>query len=386
MSFRIFYLLTPVLLVSFFGSGQVHGQMEAEEILAKAPEVSISYAASARTEALFYNLAKHAPKNILIGHEDALAYGLGWKGEKGRSDMKDVTGSHPAVMGWDLSKIGKTPYNIDSVDFNKMSQWIIEAYKMGCVNTISWHIDNLTSGGDSWDQTPSVADILPGGKKYDEYLAKLDLVADFIGGLKTGFIIKKRVPVILRPFHEHTGGWFWWGAPHCTKGEYIALWRFTADYLRNVKKLDNLLLAYSPDGVNSEEAYMERYPGNDYVDIMGYDYYIHENPERKDPEQLVRRLRMLVELAGKYGKIPAFTETGYETIPDPEFWTNFLLKSLKSDPLAPQIAYLLVWRNAYPEHHYAPYPGHKSAADFIKFYQDELTWFQTDLPDLYQKP
>lgn len=386
MPFQFKHLLFFGFLFFLLGTEPIIGQMAMNPPGINAPQPKVSYESSSITQALFHNLNKYASKNILIGHEDALAYGLGWKGESNRSDIKDVTGSHPAVMGWDLSKIGKTAYNIDSVDFSQMQQWMIQAYKLGCVNTISWHLDNLASGGDSWDRTPSVSAILPGGEKYEAYLEKLDLVADFIGGLKTGFMGRKRVPIILRPYHEHTGSWFWWGADHCTKGEYITLWRFTADYLRKVKKLDNILIAYSPDGVDTEEAYMERYPGDDYVDIMGYDYYIHENPVRKDPDQLVKRLRMVVELAQKHGKVPAFTETGYESIPEPEFWTDFLLKALKSDPLTQQIAYLLVWRNARPDHHYAPYPGHKSAENFKKFHQDELIWLQKDLPNMYQKP
>ena len=55
-------------------------------------------------------------KGILIGHEDDLAYGVGWKEEKGRSDIKDITGSYPALYGWDVSKLGR-PFNIDTVDF-----------------------------------------------------------------------------------------------------------------------------------------------------------------------------------------------------------------------------------------------------------------------------
>ena len=61
----------------------------------------------------------------MFGHQDDLAYGVGWKYEKGRSDIKDVTGDYPAVYGWELGHLEiDSPYNLDSVPFNTMQQLI----------------------------------------------------------------------------------------------------------------------------------------------------------------------------------------------------------------------------------------------------------------------
>ena len=120
--------------------------------------------ATSQTKALFHNLKSIGSEGILFGHQDDLAYGVYWKDEPGRSDVKDASGSYPAVFGWDISKIGQRPFNIDSVDFEKMKGWIRQAYQMGGINTISWHIDNPVTGGDSWDNTPAVYTILPEGK------------------------------------------------------------------------------------------------------------------------------------------------------------------------------------------------------------------------------
>lgn len=361
--------------------------IQAQNSLA-APAIKISEVsnqdAAPQTQALYHNLKKYASSHILFGQEDALAYGLNWREDKDRSDIKDVSGSHPALIGWDLSKLGQTKWNIDTVDFRKMRKWMKKAYKMGCVNTISWHLDNPKTGGSTWDKTPAVASILPGGEKHDFYLSRLDLVAKYIRKLRTGFLASERIPIIFRPFHEHTGSWFWWGKDHCTPEEYVQLWRFTADYLREKKGLNNLLFAYSPDGTETEEEYMERYPGDDYVDIMGFDYYIHNNEVRKNPEELVKRVKVLVDLAERHDKIPAITESGFETIPDPDFWTDFLLSSFKSDPAVQKIAYFMVWRNARKDHHYGPYPGHQSAENFNLFQQDDMIWLQRDLPNLYK--
>lgn len=54
-----------------------------------------------------------------------------------------------------------------------------------------------------------------------------------------------KVPVLFRPWHEHTGSWFWWGEKLCTPEEYKALWHMTVDILRS-DGVDNALYAYSP--------------------------------------------------------------------------------------------------------------------------------------------
>lgn len=339
--------------------------------------------ATKKTKALYANLLALKDNYVLFGHQDALAYGVKWKEEEGRSDVKDVCGQYPAVFGWDISKLGKYEHNIDSVHFGKMKEWMKEVYKMGGVNTISWHMDNFTSKGSSWDTTACVAHILPGGPHHELYKQKLDLFADFIDDLKVGFIFKKKIPIIFRPLHEMTGHWFWWGKGHATPEEYKALWQFTVEYLRDEKDLHNLLYCFSTDICENIEEYMEYYPGDDYVDIMGMDDY-WDVGERGNPENLTMRLRMLVELAEAHNKIPVLSETGFETIPHESWWTDILLHHIKKDPTASRIAYLLVWRNARLNHHYAPYSGHISAPNFQEFVQDSTILLESQLPKMYK--
>ncbi len=82
------------------------------------------------------------------------------------------------------------------------------------------------------------------------------------GGLGPA-ISENALPIIFRPFH---------GA-NVTVDEYVQLWRFTVDYLRDEKGLHNLLFAYSTDVFTDEEDYLELYPGHEYVDVLGYDDY-----------------------------------------------------------------------------------------------------------------
>ncbi|WP_216650021.1 glycosyl hydrolase [Lewinella sp. W8] len=341
--------------------------------------------ATKATQSLYENLRALAPEKTLFGHQDAFAYGVEWKHwHRRRSDVQDVCGQHPAVFGWDVSKLGQRPYNIDTVDFRAMQGWIRQAYRMGGINTISWHLDNFL-GGDSWTTgTPTVAAILPGGTHHEQYRAKLDLFADFLRELKVGFPVQRPVPIIFRPFHEHTGNWFWWGKPHATAEQYKALWRFTVSYLRDEQQIHQLLYCYSPDVVKNEEEYLEYYPGDEYVDILGLDDY-HDVGRWGRAKQLTKRLSMLVQLAEERGKVAALTETGYEAVPERKWWTDTLLRHLEASPEARRIAWVLLWRNARKDHHYGPYPGHPSAENFREFAGSENMLFLDELPNMYRR-
>lgn len=344
--------------------------------------------ATKRTRALFANLHHISGSKVMFGHQDDLAYGVYWRREEGRSDVQETCGAYPAVFGWDLgSRFGPGKMsNIDSVRFNDMKRWIRQAYEMGGVNTLSWHLDNLVTGGNTWDTTAAVRDILPGGKYHIRLTEQLDVLAELFKSLKTSGLFKHEIPVIFRPWHEHTGHWFWWGAHGCTPDEYKTLFRFTVDYLRNEKDVHNVLYAYSPDVFRDKEHYMERYPGDDYVDLLGLDYYYRPDNLERIQTDLPQKLSIVSELAAEHGKVAAFTETGLEAIPMENWWTEMLLNHVASA----NIAYVLVWRNATnkskPGHFYAPYPGHASAKDFVEFSRHEKMCFQNNLPNLYKKP
>ncbi|MCC5928014.1 MAG: beta-mannosidase [Cyclobacteriaceae bacterium] len=343
----------------------------------------IDIRATIETRNLLTNLREIAKKGIMFGHQDALAYGVNWKNKKGRSDVKSVVGDFPAVVGWDIGhlELGREQ-NLDSVSFKDMRRWIKKVYQSGGVNTISWHADNPISGGSSWETSPAVVSILPEGSHHHIYLAWLDRLAGFFLSLKGNR--GEYIPVVFRPFHEQTGSWFWWGRGHCTKEQYIQLWQFTIDYLTVVKNVHNVLYAYSTDVFNSREEYLMFYPGDDYVDILGFDDY-HSIKSIETLDVFVKRLNMLTSIASEKEKVAIFSETGLETIPDPNWWTGVLLNGLHKMEPKPGIAWVLVWRNAWPSHHYAPYPGHVSGDDFKAFYRDKKIFFLKDIPSLYSK-
>ena len=101
--------------------------------------------------------------------------------------------------------------SIDDVPFAEITRLLCAAYGRGAVNTVSWHPQNPESGASAWDGKTStaVSSILPGGANHAQFRLWLDRLAGFFVGLKSAD--GTCVPVLFRPFHEHTGSGFWWG-------------------------------------------------------------------------------------------------------------------------------------------------------------------------------
>lgn len=342
-----------------------------------APNREATLRARARLMRLLSRLAQSS--SFALGHEDTTAYGVGWSGEDDRSDVKSLCGTHVAVYGWDVFGIEKdAPQNGDGVEFERMRRLIVEAHGRGAINTISWHSDNPVSEKNAWDRTRAVHAILPGKPLHERYVGYLDRVASFLLGLVGDE--GELVPIIFRPFHEHTGSWFWWGAAHTNAEDYIALWRFTADYLRT-RGLDHLLFAFSPGGgeVHSGSDYLYRYPGDEYVDVFGADHY-YGNGAR----QLTRVAEVVVRAAEARGKIPALTEVGARGgLNGPGIGADWVVESLiaplSKSPTASRIAYALAWRNASAEHCFLPYPGHRGSPSFETLCNDARVVLENDL-------
>lgn len=372
--------ITIVMLGLFGGcSKKATEPAEKEQKLTKTNEFLVDSLATPETVALFKNLQTIAAQGVLFGHQDDLAYGVGWWAEAGRSDIKSVCGDYPAVYGWDLGDINQAA-NLDGVNFVQMKGWIREVFTRGGINTISMHLDNPVTGGNAWDNSPAVASILPGQRYHNQYLKTLDLIANFLKDLKTADGLY--IPIILRPYHEHNHDWPWWGSNSCTVEEYNALWKMTVEYFRDHHQLHHLLYAISPQETASEADYLARYPGDAYVDILGQDYYLLWN--RASVSHLGRTLAVITTMAENRNKVAALTEIGIDKVAIDNWWTDYLLTAIQSSNQTRKLVWALVWRNASKEHHFGPYPGHASAPDFVNFYRDPFTIFESDLPEMYQ--
>jgi hypothetical protein len=338
--------------------------------------------ATPETRALFKNLYRLTGKNILFGHQDDPCYGVGWKYVSGRSDIRDLTGQYPAVYGFDLGRIElNSLYNLDSFPFEKTRQFIREAYERGGVITLSWHLNNPLTGGTAWDNKPgAVASILPGGEKNALYTIWLDRVAEFLNSLKgkNG----ESIPIVLRLFHELNGGWFWWGRNQCSPDEMKQLWRYSIHYLQKEKNIHHLLYAYNTDKFTSGAEYLERYPGDEKIDILGFDIYQAGALKENAAFQAFfnKDLTLIDSIAQAHRKIPALTEFGFNEVPDSSWWTQVFYPTIQSH----QVVYALAWRNAGKKQsgnaeYYVPYPGAESASDFKKMTEYEKILFEAGI-------
>lgn len=353
--------------------------------------------ATKETVYLYKNLKHLSSQNkYLFGMHDATAYGInsggsGWwdDGSASKSDIKQVTGSHPAVFSQDV-------YDIVQLKPSELTGYRHRqevAYNAGGVITLVWHMSDPVNKTFYWDQlSPSynvVESILPGGAHHDWYKNELKKLASYSKSLRG--VNGEAIPIIFRPFHEHNGTWFWWGRTRCTTTQYNQLWQFTVKQLRDVLNVHNFIYAFSPDGnqYSTKSEYLAIYPGDSYTDIFGIDYYFGEGTTAAR-DRLRDKLVHIVEYADEKNKVAALTEFGdrlgwddIDKIEITNFYTAMVLAAIKANPKANRIAYLATWRNANPNHHFAPYPGHKEVNDFIRFYDDPGTIFLNDVPELY---
>ena len=280
MTLRLIRRLGLALLVAGCASAPraVDPAPEAGSAPALAAADPVDPRATPETRALFHNLRRLARTNVMFGHQDDLAYGYTWHDEPGRSDVKETAGSYPAVYGWDLSRLERDAgAGSGGLNVSRLRGWILEGYRRGGVITVSWHMDNPVTGGNTWDTTRAVPAILPGGAKHADYRRWLDRFGRFAMSLRgpNRHGDTTLVPIVFRPFHENSGGWFWWGRGRATPDEFKQLWRYTVHYVRDTLGVHNLLWAYSPNGMgdSTRARIVETYPGDEYVDVLGLDQY-----------------------------------------------------------------------------------------------------------------
>ncbi len=373
-------LLLPILALVLASCGK-------EPTTQTATLTPIDSNATEQTIALYNNLHKMPERGILFGQQDATTMGHIWTSTSNdRSDVKTMCGSHPAIIGADFG--GLCSPDSAKVEDSKAAlvNQIVATYRRGGVTTICWHSANpMNDGSFYWEKNPveAVHEMLPSGEAHAKYKEWLENIADVLGQIKGDK--GELIPIIFRPFHEFDGDWFWWGAGHCTAEDFIALWHFTVEYLRDELGVRNLLYAFSPDcKFENEDDLMARYPGDEFVDIIAFDDYNDFRPlGANDPSLALKRSIIITNAAKKRGKIAAMSETGLEAVTDTTFYSKVLLPILKDEQVG--LAYVVVWRNSsYGEqHHFAPYPGHPAESDFVEFYDDDFTIFEDRIGDRY---
>ena len=350
--------------------------------------------ATNETVALFYNLKQLGKTKYLIGQQDA--FNAFYNNAGGNSDIKKATGSDPALLGSDFMFITD-----DRNDGTPNNQWWHEqevkitadakaAYNKGIVNTFCWHLREPFHGETFYaadmtadEKATAFASILPGGSNHAYFKTKLDKVADVLNNLKGDD--GKLIPVIFRPFHEFDGSWFWWGAAYVTPDQYKQAYQFVVTYLRDTKSVHNIIYAFSPDNsYTSDATYLSRYPGDEYVDVLGMDNYgDFSNGSTAGVNLANAKLKMISDLAKTKVKIAAMTETGYRVTADNSpingFFNTNIYNALTANNV--EVAYVMFWANDQTGYYVAP-----SGTDFPLFAQKTESVLQNNIPDIYSMP
>lgn len=345
------------------------------------------------TRSIFGYLRDLGDAGVLFGHQEDLYFGESFDHQDGTSsDVLTATGDHPAVIGFDtLERVGMSAAERQE-KAALLATNIRQAHDVGAISTLTIHMENLATGKDFYDTAGDpLRAVLPGGSHHGDLRAYLDRIAytaqhavDAAG---------EPIPIIFRPWHENAGSWFWWGAANGSPGEYKELFRFTVEYLRDVKDVHNLLYAFSPGGgfAGDAERYLRTYPGDEFVDVLGIDTYDDTGASEAYVSGLVADLAMISEEAVPRGKISALTEFGINggVRPDGQnkstTWYTALLNAIKADPSARRIAFMLTWANYGGDTTpYTPVEG-ELLPDFQAFHADPFTFFADDLTGVYDR-
>ena len=224
-------------------------------------------------------LASVYGEHILSGQQEIYQYGphdLEYEFEY----IKEKTGKLPAIRGFDYGNFTCPAFGSPDGSTDRIIKWA----EQGGIATASWHLNVPTDFASyeigsriAWDQTtytqntdfsPSKA-ATEGTKENQYYTQALDTLAD-------EFLIlqEKGIPVLWRPLHEAEGGggengsWFWWGREGSKA--YRELYIYTYKYLTEKKGCHNLIWEFNSYNYSNSENW---YPGDAYVDIIGYDKY-----------------------------------------------------------------------------------------------------------------
>lgn len=176
-------------------------------------------------------------------------------------------GRYPAILGMDL--MDYSPSRTERGTVGKTVDLAIDYWNKGGVVAFCWHWNApspyLTgtwySGFYTEHTSLDLGKIMNGQDEAgcELLLRDIDVIAKELQRLRDA-----GVPVLWRPLHEASGGWFWWGASG--PEAYVKLYRLLFDKMTGEYGLNNLIWVW-----NGQDAAW--YPGDEYVDIIGEDVY-----------------------------------------------------------------------------------------------------------------
>jgi mannan endo-1,4-beta-mannosidase len=265
------------------------------------PDAPVSPNAQAGVVQLLHFLAASSGKHILAGQQET----VDWYGRDNDGEMNYLlkhTGKLPAVRSFDFMFYS---HSEESRRGQRVAERAIEWHRRGGLVAICFHWFAGTPRSHFYTKQSDFNlnhALIPGTRDHEEFIEEMDMIAEELKLLRDA-----GVPVIWRPFHEVSGGWFWWGA----KGPepFKLAWRTMFDRFTRVHGLNNLIWCYNP--TEKRGALENWYPGDDVVDMVSLDVYpvLGNRPTYAAEYRRFRDFRN-----GR--KVVALTENG--PIPDPD--------------------------------------------------------------------
>lgn len=249
--------------------------------------------ATDEAQSLMNYLASVYGEHTISGQQEIYMYGHDFEQEF--QYIENLTGEQAAIRGFDyLNEANILGYGTEDGTTDRIIQWCTSdnLYGNAGIATASWHLTvpvNFSSYtlGDSVDYNSatyscSIVDgvntktdfdtanvIVEGTKENQYYMACLEEISTYLLKLQDA-----GVPLIFRPLHEaegggdETGSWFWWGA--AGSSVYKQIWQLTYKTLTETYGIHNLIWEWN--GYNFATS-GNWYPGDEYVDLVGYDKY-----------------------------------------------------------------------------------------------------------------
>ena len=313
-----------------------------------------------------YNLLETAYNNndmLIVGQQMDQTVAIGEVFDWEIANYKAGCGVEPALLGWDV--VGTMIYSQNQKSLEsarvKIAYQLTEYMRSGGIVTLSPHYPNPL------DENPEPGNSIKGElgheDKWDELFTEgTDINTRFMGYLEQlgdflEILDKNGAPIIFRNLLEMNGNWTWYGIGQTDEtgvekkidAKYIKdLYILVYDYLVTERGLDNLIWLYAPNvtkrgGGSYTGDVMDCYPGDEYVDIIGVDWYPNAE-EQMNPTKLLTSYEDLIK-TGKlfvFGELSAgdnrtvgenytFTTEDYD-----ELLMNFLDQGVK-------MAYTLAW-------------------------------------------
>lgn len=280
-----------------------------------------------------------------------------------------VTGKYPAILGLDMMDYTPSRRALGASNPTSVEQ-AVKFHEEGGIVTFCWHwgapkqyiLDGKDENGNPrwWGAfyTKNVTFDIEAVMNGTDPVGKEHLDKDIAGIAEQLLRLQEKdIPVLWRPLHEASGGWFWWGAKGAEPCKQ--LWIYLYDQLTNVYGCNNLIWVWngqSPDW----------YPGDQYVDIIGEDIYADNHAYGAQNSKFIELLDY-----SNTNKIIALTENGVLFDIDNVISTNA------------RWAWFNTWSGDFVQRNGKYSEVYTEAEILNKTYNSEYVITLDELPDLY---